>query len=219
MMKTGDHLSAYCQSCKKETTQEVLTTFCHEESQGSGDQHHLDLEVTTAFLRCGCNTACIKVEAVESNIEQVFKQLIPPAPVRSMPSWVDELPKEMADLLREVHLALTHNQKWMVAMGARTLIDMFALKRIGDTGGFKEKLQRLEREKYLSQTDVVVIGSAVEVGNEATHRLTPPSKRECRQVLDIVENLLHRLVLANHGVELSENLAKRESAKSKRREK
>jgi hypothetical protein len=208
MMKTGDRLSAYCQSCKKETTQEVLATFSHEDYKENGNWS-LDLEVTTAFLQCGCNTACIKIEAVESNIEHVFEQLIPPAPARPMPNWINELPKEMADLLREVHLAFTLDQRWLVAMGARTLIDMFALERIGDKGGFQQKLQRLEREKYLSQTDVVVIESAVEVGHEATHRLTPPSQRECRQVLDIVENLLHRLVLANYGAELSESRAKK----------
>lgn len=211
-MKIGDRLFVYCQSCKKEKEQEVLTTFSHEATHGSGEWF-LDLAVTTAFLRCQCNTACIKVEAAEHNIEHVFVQLIPPAPVRPMPSWVDELPKEMADLLKEVHLALAHDQKWIVAMGARTLIDMFAINRIGDTGGFKAKLQQLEKEKYLSQTDVVVIDSAVEIGNEATHRLTPPNTKECRQVLDIVENLLHRLVLANHGAELFENLVKKKRAK------
>lgn len=212
MMKTGDRLSAYCQSCKKETTQEVLATFSHEDLQGSGPWV-LDLDVTKAFLRCGCNSACIKEEALEANLEHVFERLIPPPPVRPMPSWVDQLSKEMADLLREVYLALTHDQRWLVAMGTRSLIDMFALERIGDVGGFEEKLRRLQKENFLSQTDVVVVMSAVEVGNKATHRLVPPSKKECRQVLDIVENLLHRLVLADHSAELSEKQPRKKRTK------
>lgn len=206
-MNTGDQLSTYCQSCKKETTQEVLATFSYETHEGT-EAWPLELAVTTAFLRCGCNSAYIRVEALEANIEHVFKQLIPTAPVRLMPSWVNKLSKEIADLLREVHLALTNNQRWLVAMGARTLIDMFALERIGDVGGFEAKLKRLQSEGFLSSADAVVIRSAVEIGHEATHRLTAPSKKECEQVIDIVENLLHRLILADHTAELSEKRPK-----------
>ena len=90
-------------------------------------------------------------------------------------------------------------------MGSRTLIDMFALERIGDTGGFSAKLARLQAEGYLSSRDVLLVQAAVEVGHEATHRNLRPTVQDCHAVLDIVEHLLQRIALDTRAVELTQN--------------
>ena len=101
----------------------------------------------------------------------------------------------MSGLLREILRAFAEDQLWLVAMGSRTLIDMFALSRIGDTGGFAVKLAQLQSQGYLSARDVVLVKAAVEVGHEATHRNSRPNAQDCHAVLDIVEHLLQRLAL------------------------
>lgn len=83
-------------------------------------------------------------------------------------------------------------------MGCRTLIDMYAVEKVGDVGGFEKKLGRLEIEGYLSSKDRLVIDQPLEVGHEATHRRQAPTKKQCEAVLAIVEHLIQKLVLEVH---------------------
>lgn len=188
--------------------QEVLSVFLHHYSSDEGQWHRYG-EINTAFLRCSCNTAQIRVEDYETSGDTFWLEHIPPHPKRALPDWVDSLPKHIADLLQEVHLAWRHEQRWLVAMGARSLIDMFAVTRVGDIGGFAKKLVQLQKEGDLAAKDKLVIEAALEVGHKATHRAQAPNDMACGQVLDIVENLLHRLVLAEHAADLSAQQGKR----------
>lgn len=114
----------------------------------------------------------------------------------------------MRGLLKEVHVALANSHLWLAAMGCRTLVDMFAVARVGDIGGFEKKLDRLQKEGYLSEKDRLVVKAAVEVGHEATHRNQRPSLEDCQRCLDIVENLLHRLVIEVSASAIQEQRAK-----------
>ena len=124
-----------------------------------------------------------------------FELFYPPHDVRPLPKWIDALANPMSGLLRETFRAFAEDHLWLVAMGSRTLIDMFALERIGDIGGFGTKLSQLESKGYLSPRDVLLVKAAVEVGHAATHRNHRPSALDLHAVLDIVEHLLQRIVL------------------------
>jgi hypothetical protein len=75
-------------------------------------------------------------------------------------------------------------------MGARTLIDMLMLDKVGDVGGFEQKLLSLENNGFLSSKNRDVLSAALEVGNAASHRGHAPSPSEVSAVMDIVENML-----------------------------
>ena len=130
-----------------------------------------------------------------------FERYFPAHDVRPLPKWLDTLPRAMAELYRETLRAFAENHLWLVAMGSRTLIDMFAVERLGDIGGFSAKLTNLQAQGYLAARDVDLVKSAVEVGHEATHRNIRPTAQDCHAVLDIVEHLLQRIALDNTALD------------------
>lgn len=209
-MNQGDIFAIHCNECAKTTANEAVA--CHHSTAIERTEAGviLDTEREHNVLICQeCGHAQLRsAKRIEQLSEEVSERFIPPHPKRVLPSWVQYLPSHVGGLLKETHVALANENYWLVAMGGRTLIDMFALHRIGDIGGFKSKLDRLEKEQYLSGKDKLVVEAAVEIGHEATHRNERPSFEDCERALDIVENLLHRLVIEVSASEIREARAK-----------
>lgn len=174
--------SKYCNGCGQVTQ--------HEQEAISVINELHEREI----LRC-CVCFSPTLRWANHDVKPAFEFYFPAPDVRSVPLWIDTLPLPMSELLRETLRAFADNHLWLVAMGSRTLIDMFALNRIGDVGGFNAKLARLQIDGYLSPRDVRLVKAAVEVGHEATHRNQRPNQQDCHAVLDIVEHLLQRIVL------------------------
>jgi hypothetical protein len=80
-------------------------------------------------------------------------------------------------------------------MGARTLVDMFMTRHVGDIGGFEAKLSELVDKGYLSTRNKDILAAAIEAGNAAAHRGYKPEKSDVERVIDIVENMLQFDVL------------------------
>ena len=98
-------------------------------------------------------------------------------------------------------------------MGARTLVDMMILEKIGDVGGFKEKLGELEKEGFISSRSREMLYAALEVGNAAVHRGHAATKSEVQDVMDIVESMLQAVYVFP---ELVKNLKKTTPARPPR---
>lgn len=75
-------------------------------------------------------------------------------------------------------------------MGARALVDMLIMEKVGDIGGFKEKLNGLEKAGFVNSRGRDVLYAALDVGNAATHRGHAATASEVEAVMDIVENML-----------------------------
>jgi hypothetical protein len=75
-------------------------------------------------------------------------------------------------------------------MGARTLVDMLILEKVGDVGNFKKKLEALEKAGFVSSRNREVLYAALDVGNAAAHRGHAANESEVHSVMDIVENML-----------------------------
>jgi len=76
-------------------------------------------------------------------------------------------------------------------MGARTLLDLLMVEKVGDVGTFKQKLKKLQDAGYVGANNVDVLDAALDVGNAAAHRGHAPKATEVNAVMDIVENVLH----------------------------
>ena len=94
-------------------------------------------------------------------------------------------------------------------MGARTLLDMFIVKKIGDVGSFKMKLQKLVDDKYISTSAKELLEVALEFGHATVHRGYEPSKEEINGVLDIIENILHSEALVDQTKPLKKLIPKK----------
>lgn len=216
-MQIGDKFLLHCERCKRSTEHLVLYTDQRDETQGDeSGQWDLDHTLTRGFMECTvCSWPKLRIHVFTMPIEQETDFSIPPEPARPVPHWAPRLPDDIRQLLVEVHAAFTDKRYWLVAMGCRSLVDMFALERIGDIGGFAVKLKKLEEEGHLAARDRLLIEQAVEVGHGATHRRDAPTRAQCLAVLDIAEHLIQKLALANHAEAL--NLAAAMKVKDARR--
>ncbi|MBB5273920.1 DUF4145 domain-containing protein [Quisquiliibacterium transsilvanicum] len=213
-MKIGDKIPLHCERCKKSTEHAVLYIDQRDETQSDeSGQWLLEHTLTRGFTECVvCSWPKVRIHVFTLPTEQESYRSIPREPERPVPAWAKRLPTDVQQLLLEVYGAFTDKRYWLVVMGCRTLVDMFALERIGDVGGFAQKLEKLQNEGYLSSHDKLLIKQAVEVGHGATHRREAPSERECLAVLEITEHLIHKLALASHAETL--NLAAATKAKT-----
>ena len=137
----------------------------------------------------------------------------PPAVVRDLPTWRFKVPLEIRKLLEEIYRSLDAENLRLPMMGARTLVDMMILEKIGDVGGFKEKLGELEKEGFISSRSREMLYAALEVGNAAVHRGHAATKSEVQDVMDIVESMLQAVYVFP---ELVKNLKKTTPARPPR---
>ena len=78
-------------------------------------------------------------------------------------------------------------------MGARTLVDMAIIDKVGDAGTFAQKLTALEEQGFVSKRNRDVLGAVLDAGNASAHRGHKFKHEEVNQVMDIVENLLQTI--------------------------
>ena len=75
-------------------------------------------------------------------------------------------------------------------MGARTVVDLVILDKVGDVGSFGEKLAALENQGYVGRRNREFVSAALEAGSAAAHRGVAPDIADLNRVMDIVESLL-----------------------------
>ena len=216
-MKIGEKTLLHCERCKTVTEHSVLYTDQREETQAdTSGKWVLDHSFTRGFAECAtCSWPKVRMQVYTEQSDQESFFSIPAEPARPVPHWAAKLPEDIRQLLLEVYAAFTDKRYWLVAMGCRALVDMFALERIGDVGGFAAKLKKLGEEGYLAARDVLLVAQAVEVGHGATHRRDAPTRAQCLAVLDIAEHLIQKLALTSHAEAL--NLAAAKKVKDERR--
>jgi len=101
-------------------------------------------------------------------------------------------------------------------MGARALLEMLMVQKVGDVGSFKQKLKKLEAGGFVSAHNVEILDAALDAGSAATHRGHKPEEFEVDTVMDIVENLLQAVyVLPRMAQTLKETTPRRPGKKTK----
>jgi hypothetical protein len=148
------------------------------------------------LIQCkGCETVRLKI--VESFSEWEENQVsYYPAPVsRRMPDWLYRLPKDHRELVLEVYSAIHAKHYRIAMMGARTLIDMTMIDKVGDVGTFEEKLKEFVLNEYTTNKQKDVLVSALDAGSASAHRGHVPSVDVVKAVMDIVEHVLHNVYI------------------------
>lgn len=204
----------YCNKCRRKTLHRLLKTTSDERIGEYGedvwDPDSGDIPSCIFFDMlecCGCRDAVLRrtlhcldpevhrrmggagVVDADGNVADDVRYF-PPAVVRDPPKWRFKLPLEIRELLEEVYKSIDAENLRLPMMGARTLVDMMILEKIGDVGGFKEKLKEWEKRGFVSSRDREALYVALEVGNAAAHRGHAPTKSEVHDVMDIVEAML-----------------------------
>ncbi|WP_196800525.1 DUF4145 domain-containing protein [Thioalkalivibrio sp. AKL10] len=111
--------------------------------------------------------------------------------------------------MTEVYSAIHAKAQALSAMGLRALLDMYIVRKIGDNGTFRQKLDKLQESGFLSAAQVVQLEPALDIGHAAAHRGFFPPPETLEFALDVVESLLHQDLLGAQSEKVGEGIPKR----------
>jgi len=192
-MSKGAITKAPCNHCNRDTRHQVLSTRI---TSGSDDEAGFDWQDTYEMLECcGCETVALRWTNVFSENPEPTVTYYPPPVARPTPKWMWGLPTDVQSLMDEIYSALHANSRRLALMGARTVVDMLLLDKVGDPGSFPQKLERLERAGFVGRKNREFLGAALDAGSATAHRGFQPKKEHLGHVMDIVENLLQAVYI------------------------
>jgi len=178
----------YCNECRGKTLHRIVG---HTHDRGEDEERGFWWSTDFEMLQCGgCLEVVLRRTFEFSENAEAEVRYFPPAVSRRPPKWRYKLPNDLRLLLEEIYRSLDSENLRLPMMGARALVDMLILDKVGDVGGFKEKLKKLEQAQVISSQGREVLYAALDVGNAAAHRGHAASESEVEAVMDIVENML-----------------------------
>lgn len=184
---------AHCNTCGHHTKHLILVSRQHngQQEDGYGDVI-IQWCVTWELLEClGCETVALRKTTTSSeDWGESDVEYFPPAISRELPVWFSKLPGNLRELMKELYAALHADSTRLVVMGARALLDMVIVEKVGDSGTFKDKLKELETQGFVSHRNREYLDAALDAGHAAAHRGYAAKPEEVSHVMDIVENLL-----------------------------
>lgn len=183
----------HCNKCNGETSHRVVAERKLKGSEKVPNEDYVvSWEDTYTMLECcGCNDVTMRRVNWFSEYEDNDVEYFPPRISRPIPRWHNRLPDEFASLMKEIYTAIQADSRRLAIMGTRSLVDMFMNDKVGDIGGFYDKLAQLVKQGFLSEKHKNILEAALEAGHAVTHRGFQPKSDTVKQVVDIVENLLN----------------------------
>jgi hypothetical protein len=205
-IKEGDIQWVHCNQCRRKTQQEVIKIReVNEDEEVDASCGWIDWLTTYTMLECrGCAAVTLRRRTVSQTIGEDETTYYPPPISRQIPRWHYDLPKDIKELLKECYAALQSGSKRLAIMGARSVVEIFMNKSLGDIGGFKQKLNKLVEKGYLTRSNRDTLEAALEAGHAVVHRGHTPKADDVTLVFDIVENLFHALILKKESEQLKE---------------
>jgi hypothetical protein len=208
----------HCNECRRKTDHRLLKTAKGDTGSESYDEEYDVWWETTfeALQCCGCLEMVVRRTYIFSEWDDADVRYFPPRVSRHPPKWVHDLPLDLKQVLEEVYRALDANNRLLPMMGARTLVDMVMVEKVGDVGGFAQKLSELEKAGFVSSKNREVLEAALDAGSAAAHRGFAAKTDEVNIVMDIVENLLQAVyVLQDAAQKLKQSTPPRPARKTK----
>ena len=211
----------FCHQCKNETKQVLLfekgeltppkeIISFDQNGKRKNSVWTIEARIWKIFKCQGCENINLNVFSRHSPFEDdVCIHHFPTRELRPFPMWATHLKQDFLDLFCEIYVSLNAGNIRLPLMGARTLLDMFIVEKIGDQGTFKGKLNKLVNEKYISEPSRQLLEVALEYGHAAIHRGYEPNKEEINSVLDIIENILHSEALQDKTENLKRTMPTR----------
>lgn len=227
MMKpTSETIKSYCNDCLQITNHDLIANRHRTWDITATDGIPVDVEsMDYDFLQCcGCeNVSLRRTYRCPPGYDEERIDYFPPAVSRRKPKWLSELlsfvdykePKmQIRELMSEVYSALFSGNNRLVMMGARTIVDIALTDKLGDIGGFANKLDEAERKGWITPSHRKVLATAIDAGSAAAHRGYRPEKKHLDLVLDIVEHVIQLLyVLEANAETLAKQTPKRGTKK------
>lgn len=209
----------FCYNCQCETKQKVLFEKGEIRSpevvpfSKDGKRMESIWTIEAIIYKISECQGCEKVNfnalrRIDPTKDDLLIHQYPSKQIRHLPKWVLHLNKEYISLFIEVYESLNSGHFKLPLMGARTLLDMYIVEKIGDIGTFKNKLKKLLDEKIITQSSKELLEVALEYGHATIHRGYQAEKEEIMGVLDIIENLFESEALLDKTKKLKRTIPK-----------
>lgn len=202
-----------CNNCGRDTRHVVLMVDSETEKD---EEYGAWWETTFSMIKCaGCDLILLERSVDSSEFAETEKEYFPPVVSRRRPKWAADQtesigPRGLMQLLNEVYLALHADSRRLATMGARTLLDMVMLDKVGDVGSFNAKLNAMQARGLIAIKQREFLEAALEAGNASAHRGHYPSSENLDHVMDILENIIAQVyVLPGAGKSLRRSTPKR----------
>lgn len=192
-MSDQSKLRCHCNECGQPTLHDVL----HTETrlvEDRADDYPVSWTDRYDLMKCrGCESVLLRESSTFDNTGEEKTRYFPPRISRRSPRWEYSLPYPARTLVTEICRALQADSSCLALMGARTLFDLLSVEKVGDVGGFVQKLDALERGKFIAAPQREVLEAVLDAGHAASHRGHVPHPSQLNAVMDIMENLLQAI--------------------------
>src|ERR1043166_10096388 len=160
MTESSKIVKAHCNRCLRETRHSVVAAKeeVHEEADDEGNLRYWERTLFEMLECCGCENITLRSSYRWVGDDETVVAYYPPAVNRPQPAWLSKnffgwRYQDLHSLFREVYAALHAGSNRLAMMGARTIIDMVFLEKIGDAGTFDEKLKEMTAAGHISRTN------------------------------------------------------------------
>jgi hypothetical protein len=197
---------SFCRECGKYTWHTSIASVTRQEEEVEtepGERPVLSDNLYELLQCCGCDCVTMRCSTTCEELyrDDTIVRHFPPSSARRRPAWEGQLPLPARFLIQEIYDALYSGSLRLAVMGARTLVDMAILDKVGDVGTFEQKLKALEHGGFVSQKNREVLDVALDAGNASAHRGHKFEPGQVNQIMDIVENLLQAIYVLERAAQ------------------
>lgn len=223
----------HCNNCGGKTRHELL----HHEDITWSEDIDKDFTINSAdsydLLKCcGCNRVTLRHQSwhsedldPENGRPYVDVTYYPSPSFRKQPKWLSEFifvcnfDDTIADLIREIYIAIQNDATRLAVMGIRALIENVMIDKIGDQGNFGNNLKAFCKEGYISSRQYEILESLLDAGHAAIHRAYKPEGKHVPHLMDITENIIETIYMNEYRIKSIEGKvpSRRQSNKSKQK--
>ena len=190
-----------CRKCQRETSHRPIT---HGRVRGSetpleGSKLSYQSFQVLQCHECGWTTFCIDTKidpGIGGDPYTKGTSYCPPLPFRLKPEWYGELPEVYRDILDEVYAALDNSLVFLASTGTRTALDRLIVEKIGDVGSFEAKLEKVCSIGTIDSDEKEMLLAVIDAGSASTHRSYKPDDKAINAMMDILEEIFYKMIVA-----------------------
>lgn len=193
----------HCNACRRKTDHRLLKTVQGDTGSEQYDENYaIWWETKFDVLQCcGCREVVLRRTYMFSEYDEAEVRYFPPPISRHSPEWAHELPYDLKLVLDEIYRSLDANNRRLPMMGARTLVDMMIVEKVGDLGTFALGLKALQESGFVSSKNREVLEAVLDAGSAAAHRGHAAKLENVNNTMDIVENMLQAVYLLHDAAQ------------------
>ncbi len=219
-------VNSHCNGCLGNRQHDSLyQCSCNWTETDDEDNPIYEEQYVFDLLQCrGCKTISLRRTYTHSGMPEAEVDHFPPSISRHRPSWFQNLgflafkgPKhEIRCLLEEIYSATFSGSRRLALMGVRAVLDVALTDKLGDIGGFDQKLNAAVEKRWITPKHHEVLKATIDAGSAAAHRSYNPDKEHLDLVLDVVEHVIQLLyILEQHAEDIAKQTPKRGQVEKK----